>query len=40
VRALADELQRQMLELARAQNGATGGGTSIPATFMPVTVSL
>lgn len=33
-----DELERQLLELASAQNTNTGGGTSIPATFMRVTV--
>lgn len=33
-----DELHRQLLELAAAQN--TGGGTSIAATFQRVTVSL
>ncbi|MBX3471956.1 MAG: methyltransferase domain-containing protein [Planctomycetes bacterium] len=33
-----DELQRQLLELASAQNTSTDGGTSIPATFMRVTV--
>jgi ubiquinone/menaquinone biosynthesis C-methylase UbiE len=35
-----DELQRQLLELANAQNTSTGGGTSIPATFMRVTVQV
>ena len=35
-----DELQRQLLELAKAQNKSTDGGTSIPATFLRVTVSL
>jgi len=33
-----DELHRQLLELANAQNRATDGCTSIPATFMRVTV--
>jgi ubiquinone/menaquinone biosynthesis C-methylase UbiE len=33
-----EELQRQLLELAAAQNKATGRGTSIPATFLRVTV--
>jgi SAM-dependent methyltransferase len=33
-----DELQQQLLELAHAQNQATSGGTSIPATFLRVTV--
>ncbi len=36
----AEELHRQLLELARAQNRATDGATSIPATFLRVTVSL
>ena len=35
-----DELHRQLLELANAQNRATDGSTSIPATFMRVTVRL
>ena len=34
------ELHRQLLDLARSQNAATDGGTSIPATFMRVTVRL
>ncbi|MFM9957396.1 MAG: class I SAM-dependent methyltransferase [Phycisphaerales bacterium] len=33
-----DELHRQLLDLAASQNRATGGGSSIPATFMRVTV--
>jgi len=33
-----DDLHRQLVELARAQNKATDGTTSIPATFMRVTV--
>ena len=33
-----DELDRQLVELARAQNDPSGGGTSISATFMRVTV--
>jgi SAM-dependent methyltransferase len=33
-----DELHGQLLELARSQNTRTGGGTSIPATFLRVTV--
>lgn len=33
-----EELQCQLLELAKAQNKATDGATSIPATFMRVTV--
>ena len=36
----ADELLRQLLELAKAQNKATDGSTAITATFMRVTVSL
>nr|AEH26519.1 methyltransferase [uncultured Acidobacteria bacterium A11] len=35
-----EELHKQLLELAMAQNKATDGGTSIPATFLRVTVSL
>jgi ubiquinone/menaquinone biosynthesis C-methylase UbiE len=35
-----DELQRQLVELAEAQNQGKNGGTSIPATFMRVSVSL
>jgi SAM-dependent methyltransferase len=34
------ELHRQLVELARAQNQSNNGGTSIPATFLRVTVSL
>ena len=34
------ELHDQLMELANAQNKATDGGTSIPATFMRVTVRL
>jgi ubiquinone/menaquinone biosynthesis C-methylase UbiE len=34
------ELYKQLLELANAQNTGTGGGTSIPATFLRVTVGL
>ena len=33
-----EELHNQLLELAKAQNQSTNGGTSIPATFMRVTV--
>ena len=36
----ADELHGQLVELAHAQNTATDGSTSIPATFLRVTVSL
>ena len=35
-----EELHKQLLELAKAQNKSTDGGTSIPATFLRVTVSL
>jgi ubiquinone/menaquinone biosynthesis C-methylase UbiE len=35
-----EELHGQLLELAKAQNTKAGGSTSIPATFMRVTVSL
>ena len=35
----ADELHRQLVELAKSFNRAAAGATSIPATFMPVTVS-
>ena len=35
-----EELHSQLLELAKAQNKSTDGGTSIPATFMRVTVNL
>ena len=35
-----DELHTQVLELAKAQNTSTDGGTSIPATFLRVTVRL
>jgi ubiquinone/menaquinone biosynthesis C-methylase UbiE len=33
-----DELRSQLVELAKAQNQRAGGGTSIPATFLRVTV--
>jgi len=33
-----DELHAQLVQLANAQNKATGGGTLIPATFLRVTV--
>lgn len=36
----ADELYRQLTELANAQNQASNGGTSIPATFLRVTVAV
>ncbi len=35
-----DELHRQLLELANAQNKSKDAGTLIPATFMRVTVTL
>ena len=35
-----EELHKQLLELAEAQNRSTDGGTSIPATFLRVTVRL
>lgn len=35
-----DDLHAQLLELAESQNEDTKGGTSIPATFLKVTVSL
>ena len=36
----AEELHSQLLELAKAQNKSADGGTSIPATFLRVTVNL
>jgi len=35
-----EELHNQLLELAKEENKSTDGSTSIPATFMRVTVSL
>lgn len=35
-----EELHSQLLDLAKSQNKTTDGGTSIPATFLRVTVSL
>ena len=35
-----EEFHSQLLELAKAQNKSTDGGTSIPATFLRVTVNL
>jgi ubiquinone/menaquinone biosynthesis C-methylase UbiE len=35
-----EELHKQLLELAKAQNKSANGSTSIPATFLRVTVSL
>jgi hypothetical protein len=33
-----DKLHKELVELATAQNTRTDGGTSIPATFLRVTV--
>ena len=35
-----EDLHRQLVELARAQNQSKNGGTSIPATFLRVTINL
>ena len=35
-----EELRRQLVELANSQNKSNNGGTSIPATFLKVTVSV
>jgi ubiquinone/menaquinone biosynthesis C-methylase UbiE len=35
-----EELHKQLVELANAQNTSTNGGTSIPATFLRITVGL
>jgi hypothetical protein len=35
-----EDLHNQLLETANAQNASADGGTSIPATFLRVTVSL
>lgn len=35
-----EELHNQLVEMAKAQNKSRNGGTSIPATFLRVTVSL
>jgi hypothetical protein len=35
-----DELKRQLVALAEAQNTKAGGGTEIPATFLRVTVKV
>jgi hypothetical protein len=35
-----EELHSQLVQLAESQNENTTGGTSIPATFLRVTVSL
>ena len=36
----AEELSSQLVDLARAQNESTNGGTSIPATYLRVTIQL
>jgi hypothetical protein len=36
----ADELHKQLVELAKAQNKSANGGFLIPATFLRVTVAL
>jgi len=36
----AEELHKQLMDLAKSQNKSTNGGTLIPATFMRVTVNL
>jgi ubiquinone/menaquinone biosynthesis C-methylase UbiE len=36
----AEELHSQLVELAQAQNQSNNGGTSIPATFLRVTVAV
>jgi hypothetical protein len=36
----AEELHGQLLDLAKEQNKSANGGTSIPATFLRVTVNL
>jgi hypothetical protein len=33
-----EELHAQLLDLAKAQNKSSNGGTAIPATFLRVTV--
>jgi len=33
-----NELHNQLVDMAKAQNKSTNGGTLIPATFMRVTV--
>jgi hypothetical protein len=35
-----EELHKQLLEMANAQNTSADGGTSIPATFLRVIVRL
>jgi len=36
----AEDLYSQLVDLAKAQNNSANGGTSIPATFLRVTVNL
>jgi len=36
----ADELHKQLVELANSQNKSKDAGTFIPATFMRITVSV
>ena len=36
----AEELHSQLVALAKSQNKSSNGGTSIPATFLRVTVSV
>jgi ubiquinone/menaquinone biosynthesis C-methylase UbiE len=36
----ANELHRQLVDLAKSQNRSPNGGTSIPATFLRITVSV
>jgi SAM-dependent methyltransferase len=36
----AEEFSRQLVDLARAHNQGTDGGTSIPATYLRVTIQL
>ncbi|MGH9679446.1 MAG: hypothetical protein ACRD4Y_05815 [Candidatus Acidiferrales bacterium] len=36
----AEELHSQLLDMAKVRNKISGGGTSIPATYMRVTVSV
>ena len=35
-----EELHNQLVDLAKTQNKSADGGTSIPATFMRITISL
>ena len=36
----AEELRNQLVELAKTQNKSANGGTSIPATFLRVTIDV